>query len=104
MSKIEKFYDKNGNAAHYDTDRLNSIIKIERIWGTAATMLFCEITAFKYKERVGKKDTDSIEQELLKANWYENAAKYYFNKIGTDKEIEGLNHHKYGLPWENNNV
>lgn len=99
-NKIEKFYDKKGNASHYSAKRLNSIVKFERVYGTLAVMTFCEITADRYRERVGKKDNQSIEQEVLKMNWYENAANYYFQKMNTKDEIIVDNYKKENLPWE----
>lgn len=99
-SKIEKFYNEKGDATHYDTNRLNAINKYERVYGTLATMTFCEITADRYRERVGKKDNQSLEQEVLKISWYEKAAQYYFNKLGTVDEIQIDNKLKLGLPWK----
>lgn len=100
MSKIEKFYDGKGNATHYAQNRLNAINKYERVYGTLATMTFCEITAERYRERIGKKDNQSLEQEVLKISWYENAAKFYFKKLDTEDEIVVNNRVKQGLPWE----
>lgn len=101
MSKnIEKFYDKEGNASHYDSKRLNAIIKYERTYGTLGVMVFCEITADRYRERLGKKDNQSLEQEALKISWYEKAAEYYFKKLGTEEEIIIDNTKKGGLPWK----
>lgn len=100
QSKIEKFYDNKGNATHYAQNRLNAINKYERTYGTLAVMVFCEITADRYRERIGKKDTQTLEQEVLKISWYENAARYYFNKLGTAEEIVVDNRVRLGLPWE----
>lgn len=91
-------YDNEGNASHYDENRLNSIVKYERVYGTLAVMTFCEINADKYRDRIGKKD--NIEQEILKIKWYENAAKFYFYRLGTNKEIIINNKQKQNLPWK----
>jgi hypothetical protein len=100
MSKKEN-YDSEGNAEHYNTERLNSAIKMEAIWGTHAMMVFCEINAFKYRERLGKKDGASPAQDLVKAEWYEKAAKFYFKKLQDDEGIEGHSYAiKYNLPWK----
>lgn len=97
--KIEACYDNKGNATHYNANRMNAIHKYERVYGTLAVMTFCEITAERYRERIGKKD-QPLEQEVLKISWYENAAKFYFNKLGTAEEIVINNTEKLGLPWE----
>ena len=103
---IEDAYDTQGNAKHYDDERLNTIVKMEAIWGTQAIVLHCEITAFKYRERAGKKKGQSLEQEILKANWYENAAKFFFEKSKGPDAVFGIDRtdyaplKKHGLPWE----
>ena len=83
----EKNYDDNGNAAHYKTQRLDSLIVFERTWGTEAVMLFCEINALKYRLRLGHKEAP-LEQELKKARWYEIQAKRFFEKLNTKEEIK----------------
>ena len=45
------------------------------IWGKEAFISFCEINAFKYRMRLGLKEGQSIEEDLRKANWYEEKAK-----------------------------
>jgi len=101
-SKIEEAYNNVGDAKHYDSERINTIIKMEAIWGTAALMYYCEINAFKYRERAGKKKTQSLEQEILKAEWYERAAAYFFAKIEADEATSGVDDNfpkKMNLPW-----
>jgi len=84
----EKIYDKDGNASHYDDQDIRTIDKMHRIWGTFITSKYCIITAFKYRERLNKKNSESIEQELIKISWYERKAKELENKIGTKEEIK----------------
>jgi len=97
--KIESCYDSKGSAKHYHSNRIEAIVKYERVYGTLATMTFCEITAERYRERIGKKDSQSLEQEALKIKWYENAAKFYFSKLDTTEEITINNRIRYCLPW-----
>jgi len=82
---MDKNYDKHGSAKHYDDQRINVIHQIEAIWGTLGAQLFCEINAFKYRARIGKKDDPSL--ELTKIKWYETMAKYLKEK---DNKIKGL--------------
>jgi len=93
-------YDKNGNAAHYMTDRINDIVKMERIFGTKAAMSFCELTEFKYRMRVGKKPGQPIEQELIKAGWYSRMAKILQDKLGTNKEVVELTPEECSNPMD----
>lgn len=95
-----KQYDEKGNGAHYLTKRLNAIHKYERSYGTLGTMVFCEITADKYRDRIGKKEDQPIEQEVLKIEWYERAAAFYFAKLGTPEEIKVDNRKRMKLPWD----
>lgn len=54
---------------------------MEAIYGVEATIAFCEMTAFKYRMRVGTKPDNSIEQDLQKERWYLNKAKELRAKI-----------------------
>lgn len=76
------------NPAHYRKYPLQSIEMMEGIWGTAATSIFCEMTAFKYRMRLGQKD--AVEQEQKKEQWYLDKAKELQERINTETEIEGI--------------
>jgi Protein of unknwon function (DUF3310) len=45
------------------------------IWGIDAFIEHCEMTAFKYRMRVGSKPGQPVERDLEKAKWYEDKAK-----------------------------
>jgi hypothetical protein len=55
------------------------------IWGKDAFIAFCEMNNFKYRMRMGNKEGNSIEQELKKANWYEQKAKELRNEQSITK-------------------
>jgi len=97
---VKKCYNEKGDAIHYARNRLTAIVKYERVYGTLAVMTFCEMTADKYRERIGRKEGEAIAQEALKISWYENAAEFYYKKIGTVDEIIVDNTKKYELPWK----
>jgi hypothetical protein len=63
------------NPNHYKGFTKETIDMMVDIWGKENVAIHCEITAFKYKMRVGSKPNQSIEQEISKANWYLNKAK-----------------------------
>ena len=48
---------------------------IIRIWGPEIAALWCDITAFKYRMRMGTKPDNSIEQDIKKEQWYLNKSK-----------------------------
>ena len=41
------------------------------IWGEEKFIAFCEMNSFKYRMRIGLKPEQKMEDELLKALWYE---------------------------------
>ncbi len=63
------------NPSHYKNQSIETIDMMLRIWGPKAVILFCEINAFKYRMRVGNKESESIEDDVKKAQWYEQKAK-----------------------------
>ena len=44
------------------------------VWGVDAFITHCEMTAFKYRMRIGLKPDQPIERDLEKARWYEAMA------------------------------
>lgn len=60
------------NPTHYNgTQTLDRMVAV---FGVDAVISFCEINAFKYRMRAGKKDGNPIEQDIKKALWYEGKA------------------------------
>jgi len=62
------------NPDHYKRGGKETIEKMVDIWGASAVATHCEITAFKYMERLGAKPDQPIERDLAKARWYLNKA------------------------------
>lgn len=63
--------DKNeavNHPSHYNLYPIETIEMMRRIFGDEAVKLWCTMTAFKYRMRVGMKD--SVEQDLAKERWY----------------------------------
>jgi hypothetical protein len=103
----ENRYNKLGDANYYDEERLNSIVLYELVYGTLAVMYFCEINVLKYRLRIGKKMGQPMEQELLKAEWYERAAQFYYKRMragharkGADNLISPTLVNRHVLPWD----
>lgn len=42
------------------------------MFGSYELMVFCKLNAYKYRFRAGKKDGSSFEEDIAKAEWYEN--------------------------------
>ena len=63
------------NPSHYTDGGKEVIDMMLDIWGAEKLIAYCEITAFKYRMRLGKKPEQPIERDFEKACWYENKAK-----------------------------
>jgi len=66
---------------HYTVGSIEVIDMMVRIWGEQRVADYCEINAFKYRMRIGKKPHQTLEQELKKAIWYEDKAKELRSKM-----------------------
>lgn len=55
---------------HYNNYNIEVIDMMEKIWGTPATLCFCQLNAFKYRMRMGTKPGGSLEEDLRKEQWY----------------------------------
>ena len=73
-------YEHVEHPAHYNTYGQETIDMMLAIWGKEKVADWCEITAFKYRMRMGTKPDNSIEQDLKKEQWYLNKAKELRNE------------------------
>jgi hypothetical protein len=65
----------NVNPEHYKKLPKETIEIMVDIWGAEATALHCQMSAFKYRMRLGHKEGQALEDEVGKIRWYENKAK-----------------------------
>ena len=63
------------NPNHYKNSSKEVIDMMLDIWGAEKLIAHCEMCAFKYRMRIGSKPNQLIENDLQKAQWYENKAK-----------------------------
>lgn len=63
-------YEMVNHPTHYNNYDKEVIDMIESIWGTYLAKMWCYITAFKYRMRMGTKPGNSIDQDLKKEKWY----------------------------------
>ena len=68
-------YEMVNHPTHYNQYDIEVIDMIIKIWGPEAAALWCDITAFKYRMRMGTKPDNSIEQDIKKEQWYLNKSK-----------------------------
>lgn len=63
--------DKINHPSHYQGE--HECIDVMRIlFGEEAVKCFCKCNSFKYRYRAGRKFYSSKEEDLKKAEWYEN--------------------------------
>lgn len=77
---MDNNYD-NINPPHYKNYSVEVIDMMLSIYGKENTIIYCEMTAFKYRMRMGTKPNNSIEQDLNKEQWYLNKAKELRNTL-----------------------
>ena len=70
----ESLYDYI-NPEHYKTLNKEVWQMMVDIWGKEAFKLHCQMCAFKYRMRLGNKPNQPIDQDLKKAQWYEQKIK-----------------------------
>ena len=73
IDSVDKSMDKYemvNHPKHYNNYDKEVIDMIEDIWGTYLAAIWCEITAFKYRMRMGTKPDNDIYQDIKKEKWY----------------------------------
>lgn len=63
-------YEMVDHPSHYNNYSMEVIDMMQKIWGAEATALWCEMTAFKYRMRLGLKPDNPVSQDLDKEAWY----------------------------------
>jgi hypothetical protein len=71
--KVVKEYDYI-RPTHYNQYSMETIVLFEKGYGKEATALWCEMTALKYRMRMGTKPGESVDRDLDKERWYLNKA------------------------------
>lgn len=84
----EKNYEHVNHPSHYNNYSVEVIDMMKKIWGIENTIRWCEMTAFKYRMRMGTKPGNSIEQELNKEKWLLEKKKELISEF--ENEIEDL--------------
>jgi len=70
----QKEYDMI-NPPHYKNYTVEVIEMMVGIFGKENVANYCEITAFKYRQRMGTKPDNPVRQDLAKEKWYLDKAK-----------------------------
>ena len=79
------------NPSHYKDNGKEVWEMMLELWGKDKFIAHCEMCAFKYRMRLGKKPNEPIDRDLSKAKWYEDKA----NELLSGKHtIDGSNFYK----------
>jgi len=71
----EQAIEQVNHPAHYNNYGIEVIDMMVSLWGKDKVADWCEITAFKYRMRMGTKSGNPIQQDIDKEAWYLNKAK-----------------------------
>jgi hypothetical protein len=68
--------------SHYNHGGMETIDKMIKLYGIEKVKAFCELNAFKYRDRAGYKGSSdsAIARDVHKALWYENKLNELNNK------------------------
>jgi hypothetical protein len=75
LLNFEKPQRDNINPEHYKQLPKETIDAMVFIWGKEAVALHCQMSAFKYRMRLGHKEGQELSDEIGKIKWYENKAR-----------------------------
>ena len=59
-------------------------------FGLESTAIFCELNAYKYRDRIGKKPNEDASRELKKIEWYENKAQELREQLKLENKKSNL--------------
>lgn len=68
----ETNYEMVNHPNHYNAYSVEVIDMMEKIWGPKYVGIWCMLTAWKYRQRMGLKPGNSVEEDLQKEQWYLN--------------------------------
>lgn len=72
MKKDSTFKDDPINPKHYKSCNGKEVWEMMiDVWGEKNFAMFCEMMAFRYRLRAGKKENNDVEVDIKKAMWYE---------------------------------
>lgn len=79
--KTEKEYEYVNHPDHYNRYPMEVIEMFEKLYGGDTTAMWCEMTALKYRLRMGLKPGQDCKQDLEKEQWYLNKAEELRKKM-----------------------
>ena len=69
-SRTDNGYEEVNHPDHYNQYDVEVIDMMERVFGKEETAIFCKLSAYKYRQRMGLKPGQDILKDLAKEKWY----------------------------------
>jgi len=85
----DKNYEMVNHPKHYNNYDKEVIDMMIDIWGLENTAKWCEMTAFRYRMRMGTKPDNPMEQDFNKEKWYLDKKRELEKLIESKKSISG---------------
>lgn len=79
-------YEHVNHPNHYNNYDIEVIDMMEKIWGPAYLYIWCTLTAFKYRMRMGTKPGEDIITDINKEKWYLDKAAELKEKLNQQKK------------------
>ena len=92
-------YEYVNHPAHYNDYDVECIEMMRRIWGDKETAIFCKLSAFKYRMRLGQKPNEPIERDLEKEKLYLSKYKEFEKGDNNAKEYSILTSKSIGVAY-----
>lgn len=77
-------YEYVNHPKHYNNYSKETIDMMVDIFGLENTIMWCEMTAFKYRMRMGTKPDTPTQQDIQKESWYLNKKQELQNKLNNN--------------------
>jgi len=74
-------YEYVDHPNHYNNYGMEVIDMMEKIWGTKMVAVWCLLTSYKYRMRMGTKPNEPIQRDLEKEQWYLNKYQELIKKL-----------------------
>ncbi len=91
LNNTTKGYEYVQHPSHYNNYYLEVIDILERVYGTESTAMWCEMTAMKYRLRMGTKPGEPIERDLEKERWYLDKRNELYAKLAKEDSFSDVN-------------
>ena len=85
----DKNYEMVNHPKHYNNYDKEVIDMMVDIWGLEKTAVWCEMTAFRYRMRMGTKPDNPMEQDFNKEKWYLDKKRELEDIIKSKKSVSG---------------